>query len=1064
MNIKRIVHRSLAVLLILAFVVSDVSAYAQGLVQLPIPGSRPELSHAFTPALVRGIRVYADKPFQFDFMVDSADSGLKGAELKAESEKLIRYFLASLTVPEDDLWVNLSPYEKDRIVPDELGKTEMGSDMLAQDYLLKQMTASLTNPESDIGKQFWQKVYARAYEKYGAIDVPTDTFNKVWIMPEKADVYVKHQRAFIINSRLKVMLDEDYVAASHQRDVAQDTLLSDIVREVFIPVLEKEVNEGRNFAQVRQIYHSLILAYWYKTALKDSILNKVYSDRKKVKGVDLSDVDTTQKIYAQYLDTFNKGVVNMIKDEYDPYTQDTIPRKYFAGGLIWRDMGETMNYVSTITSLPAGWASTSTMNDYSVNFVSVPRGDAAEEYGFTQGASDILSEFSDQIERLRSSFSDQDAFDGFLSWLVGKMQVMRVPASYEQIQQLLMLVGRHKGDTKAANQAMLKGLEYVADWEFNFDTIIKEFDLYAKAQEIVSARPFCAIAEINDLFIDRLRYRICQDARFRESNGDSLSQGLEKALAILTAEKNMRFMTKYFKKILTVIGENPLLKKEGEKEYRQTMHVVMDVLKFVLLAPRINVNNFQNMFKRGFYRWNEFRLLRPIIWDQEMRNEIIKNRMLYQKLSEGKTNELSNKEVTVVLTARGDHNGNVAKSEVYTIDNFTRHGHKVIYFEWGNLQELAQIVDLVKKTKKAKNVMINIHANQTAQGTYDLDSAYPHVSSLDDKALFASMDFFGMFSDDKNAVLVLAGCEAGKGGALEENWVNMFEQIRPSDKKVRIFGSQVPTDITRIIFSDNSPQPDIMDVEFVSSDDSKTYSVQGKEKTEDHSLVDSLSLRDLPAGQKEFPVRNMTQGAQWAALNDTLDFIIENNLNISLIPLPEDGLGAQAYALSYIDQLNVVDQVPIFILDGSGLQEIKMDPQTHEVSRRKFSDWNRLGIIFVPLDKIDKIPERDRLYLQIADGVDPQILKEMERSKVEHKAPKPVVIGSNQSMATEHKEGGIDFKTRSIPLNAQGQTIDFAMPANLERLRPEDVPGLVPVIINVTPVTDFYLLLGLKNA
>ena len=199
-------------------------------------------------------------------------------------------------------------------------------------------------------------------------------------------------------------------------------------------------------------------------------------------------------------------------------------------------------------------------------------------------------------------------------------------------------------------------------------------------------------------------------------------------------------------------------------------------------------------------------------------------------------------------------------------------------------------------------------------------------------------------------------------------------------------------------------------------------------------------------------------------LQDTLDFIIENNLNISLIPLPEDGLGAQAYALSYIDQLNVVDQVPIFILDGSGLQEIKMDPQTHEVSRRKFSDWNRLGIIFVPLDKIDKIPERDRLYLQIADGVDPQILKEMERSKVEHKAPKPVVIGSNQSMATEHKEGGIDFKTRSIPLNAQGQTIDFAMPANLERLRPEDVPGLVPVIINVTPVTDFYLLLGLKNA
>jgi len=30
-------------------------------------------------------------------------------ELKDESRKLIKYFLASLTIPEKDLWVNLSP-------------------------------------------------------------------------------------------------------------------------------------------------------------------------------------------------------------------------------------------------------------------------------------------------------------------------------------------------------------------------------------------------------------------------------------------------------------------------------------------------------------------------------------------------------------------------------------------------------------------------------------------------------------------------------------------------------------------------------------------------------------------------------------------------------------------------------------------------------------------------------------------------------------------------------------------------------------------------------------------
>ena len=65
----------------------------------------------------------------------------QGEAVRAESLRLIKYFLAALTVPEKDLWVNLSPYEKDRIVPEAFGQTEMGRDLLAQDYLLKQIDA-----------------------------------------------------------------------------------------------------------------------------------------------------------------------------------------------------------------------------------------------------------------------------------------------------------------------------------------------------------------------------------------------------------------------------------------------------------------------------------------------------------------------------------------------------------------------------------------------------------------------------------------------------------------------------------------------------------------------------------------------------------------------------------------------------------------------------------------------------------------------------------------------------------------------------------------------------------
>ncbi|MDP8266583.1 MAG: GNAT family N-acetyltransferase [Candidatus Aceula meridiana] len=331
----------------------EALAQASSILGLPQVGSIVPLSPGFTPPIIRGMRVYPNNPLKFDFIVYSGDSGLQGDLLKQESEKLIRYFLASLTIPEDDLWVNLSPYEKDRIVPDALGQTEMGRDMLAQDYLLKQVTASLIYPEDDLGKQFWQKIYKTAYEKYGTTNIPVDTFNKVWIVPQKAVVYARGDRAFITESKLKVMLEEDYLALANNGQVAADSnrknIASQIIREIVIPELEKEINEGQNFAQLRQIYHSLILAYWFKNNLKDAILNKLYSSQEKIKGVDVKDKDISKKIYNQYIASFKKGVCNMIKIEYDAYARKNIPRKYFSGGLglFGKNLKEAISFESS---------------------------------------------------------------------------------------------------------------------------------------------------------------------------------------------------------------------------------------------------------------------------------------------------------------------------------------------------------------------------------------------------------------------------------------------------------------------------------------------------------------------------------------------------------------------------------------------------------------------------------------------------------------------------------------------------------------------------------------------
>lgn len=133
----------------------------------------------------------------------------------------------------------------------------MGRDLLAQDYLLKQITASLVYPEGEIGKKFWKRVYELAQRQPGDMMEPPkgadscpqagcqatqrlsakapqgnnpmprsiqqtinlNTFNKVWIVPNKAVVYenAKAGTAYVVESSLKVMTEQDYVAIQHNR-------------------------------------------------------------------------------------------------------------------------------------------------------------------------------------------------------------------------------------------------------------------------------------------------------------------------------------------------------------------------------------------------------------------------------------------------------------------------------------------------------------------------------------------------------------------------------------------------------------------------------------------------------------------------------------------------------------------------------------------------------------------------------------------------------------------------------------------------------------------------------
>ncbi len=345
------------------------TTYAQNLpehLNLPNPGTLLPPTAAFQPMMIRAVTIDPSDPLKFNFILDRGNSKLPTEAIQEESMRLIKYFLATLTVPEEDLWVNLSPYEKDRIIPNIFGFTEMGRDLLAQDYLLKQLTASINYPETGLGKKFWDTVYQKAQELYGTTEIPLNTFNKVWIVPDKAIVYEKNNTAFVAGSHLKVMLEEDYLALKNNMsnaDIGLDQVneedaknrsgfSSTIVKDILIPAIEKEVNQGKSFTTLRQIYNSMILATWYKQNLKESLLGQVYVNQNKVKGIALEDKKAKEKIYQQYLEAFKKGVYNYIKEDIDLDTRKPILRKYFSGGIAGPELAEKLKKTQDFSSLP----------------------------------------------------------------------------------------------------------------------------------------------------------------------------------------------------------------------------------------------------------------------------------------------------------------------------------------------------------------------------------------------------------------------------------------------------------------------------------------------------------------------------------------------------------------------------------------------------------------------------------------------------------------------------------------------------------------------------------------
>lgn len=328
---------ALAVIFCLVF---EQSGFAQVPLQLQIPSY---IGGYVAPDRARPmqLRSLSFDPAAQDFnqFLDGGDEVIMNrGRITRESRQLMRYFRIGLALPNDMFWVNLRPDAPDRIIDANLERTDVGRIMLAADLQLKKDLAAFTSPDTAEGRQYWDRLYARAEELFGAQRITIPTLTRPWIVPGEIIARETDAACYILKAALQVCMEQDSIKAGDTyklddpRSKELNALSSRLIRELILPKLTREVNSSRKYAALRQVYYSLILAQWFKEKYRGSRGDYARSiDSLELDGL-TSDTRWNKKGYFDgYKRSFKKGEYNI--SERHATARGASIRQYVSGGM-----------------------------------------------------------------------------------------------------------------------------------------------------------------------------------------------------------------------------------------------------------------------------------------------------------------------------------------------------------------------------------------------------------------------------------------------------------------------------------------------------------------------------------------------------------------------------------------------------------------------------------------------------------------------------------------------------------------------------------------------------------
>lgn len=348
----KLINRIVA-FLVMFCLVFEQSGFAQVAPDMNIPAYLNGLVGAdkFRPMHMRWLS-YDSLTNSFDLAVEQGDdAGIKEADIKKSTTKIMEYFQIGLRLPDSMFWVNLRPDAPDQIIDPYLGRTDLGKVMLEADLQLKKDLARFTSPDTKSGKEYWNKLYARAEQVFGPSDITIPTVTRPWIVPNEIIIKEYKDGAYVYKATMKVMLEQDYLkdAPGYSFDDPRvkeiNEYSSELVRQLIIPQLTREVNSSKRYSGLRQAFYSLVLSQWFKQRYATRVQAEAGTgqaaaallqsiDSRDLSGLTSVTAWSKESYFSQYVRSFQKGEYNKQETVNGPHGMTV--RQYFSGGILFK--------------------------------------------------------------------------------------------------------------------------------------------------------------------------------------------------------------------------------------------------------------------------------------------------------------------------------------------------------------------------------------------------------------------------------------------------------------------------------------------------------------------------------------------------------------------------------------------------------------------------------------------------------------------------------------------------------------------------------------------------------